>query len=265
MTIPVSEALLRSGPIQQVRVDLTSLCNLRCVYCAVSHPKYRGEDMSVAIADQTLAHILDLAKYNALEPIDLNGHGETTIREGWTEVCFALIERGIKVRLTSNFAKHFSEVELEALASMETIAISVDSANPRLLRDVRRRVDLRQIVANIAFVRATALKLHRHPPQFAFLCGLYDKNTSDWDDFARFAVALSITRMELWSLTPHDGLDVPDKSRVRSLDELSDHELAQRLRSIRCGLELLRRHGMEVTVQGGFIDALERRIDAHAR
>ncbi len=264
MTVYVSEALLGPGPIQQVRLDVTSRCNLRCVYCAVSHSKYRGLDMSDAIVRQGIDLILDLSKYNPLETIDLNGHGETTYREGWTEICFALVERGIRVRLTSNFAKNFSEVELEALASMESIAISVDTADTGLLRGIRRRVDLRQIIASIAFVRATALRLHRHPPEFGFLCGLYDKNTSDWDSFARLAVGLGITRMELWSLTPHDGLDVPEKSRVRPLDDLTEQELIPRIRSIRRGLDLLRRHGVEVTIQGGFVDALERRVNGHA-
>jgi molybdenum cofactor biosynthesis enzyme MoaA len=247
-----------------VRLDITTRCNLRCVYCAVSHPKYRGADMDDAIAGQALSRVLDLAMHNTLEPVDLNGHGETTIREGWTELCFALIERGIRVRLTSNFAKSFSETELEALASMETIAISVDTANSRLLRNVRRRVDLRQIATNIAFVRSTALKFHRSPPDFVFLCGVYDKNTSDWEDFARFAVALGITRMEIWSLTLHNGLDVPEKDRVHPLDDLVDRELRPRLLSIRRGLEFLRRHDVEVTIQGGFLDALERRVHGHA-
>jgi hypothetical protein len=262
--ITVAEALLNPGPVQQVRVDMTSRCNLRCVYCAVSHPDYRGVDMDDTIAGRALALILDLAKHHALEPIDLNGHGETTFREGWTGLCFALVERGLRVRITSNFAKSFDPAELEALASMETIAISVDSANPKLLRDLRRKVDLRQIVANIAFVRSTSLRLHRKPPEFAFLCGLYDKNTRDWDAFARLTVALGITSVGIWSLTEHSGLEVPAKDRVRSLDDLSNAELKPRLVSIRHGLEFLRRHGVTVTIQGGFIEALERRAHADA-
>ena len=265
MTIPVSDALLMPGPIQQVRVDMTSRCNLRCVYCAVSHPDYRGSDMDDAISGRTLKLILDLAKHHALEAIDLNGHGETTYREGWTDLCFALIERGLRVRLTSNFAKAFDDTELEALASMDEIAISIDSADPRLLRDVRRRVDLRQIVANIAFVRSMALKLHRQPPRFAFLCGLYDKNTLEWENFARFTVAMGVTSVGLWSLTKHAGMDVPEYAQVRPLDDLADGELRPRVVSIRRGLEFLRRHGVSVSIQGGFFEALERRVHGDAR
>jgi len=260
MATPVSAALLRPGPIHQVRLDITSRCNLRCVYCAVSHPDYHGADMDAVTARRAIDLILNLARHNPLDPIDLNGHGETTYREGWTDLCFALVERGLRVRITSNFAKPFNETEFEALASMETIAVSVDSANPKLVRDLRRRVDLRQIVTNIAFVRATALRLRRPPPRFAFLCGLYDRNTIGWDDLARLAISLGIVDIGLWSLTEHDGLDVPEKDRVRPLDSLTDEELLPRMVAIRRGLNLLRRHGVNVNVQGGFVEALERRI-----
>jgi organic radical activating enzyme len=264
MTIPVAEALLNPGPIRHVRLDMTSRCNLRCVYCAVSHPDYRGADMDDAMVSRVLAAVLDLARHNDLEPVDLNGHGETTFRAGWTDLCFALIERGIRVRLTSNFAKNFSEIELEALASMDTIAISVDSSDAKFLRGVRRKVDLRQIVANMAFVRSTALKLHRPPSEFAFLCGLYDKNTSEWDEFARFTIAMGVKTVGLWSLTEHRGMNLPEKDQVRSLDDLSGVELSSRLSSIRRGLDLPRRHGVEVITQGAFIEALEHRVRAHA-
>jgi MoaA/NifB/PqqE/SkfB family radical SAM enzyme len=260
MAITVDEALLMPGPIHQVRLDITSRCNLRCVYCAVSHPDYKGIDMANGIAQKAIALVLELAKHNRLDPIDLNGHGETTFREGWTDICFALIERGVRVRITSNFAKSFNEAEFEALASMDEIAISMDSADPKLLRDVRRKVDLRQIVTNVAFVRATALRLHRRPPAFAFLCGLYDKNTLHWESFARFAVALGITSIGLWSLTEHDGLDVPVDDRVHPLDDLPDVELRPRLLSIRRGLDFLRRHDVPVAIQGGFVENLERRV-----
>lgn len=264
MPLPFDDGLLKPGPIRQVRVDLTSRCNLRCVYCAVSSPTYQGADMSNITAQKVVTLILELARYNPLEPIDLNGHGETTFRQGWTDICFALVERGIRVRLTSNFAKAFDENELEALACMDSIAISIDTADQMLLQRVRRRVDLRQITANMALIKAAALKLHRTPPTFGFLCGLYDKNTLEWDAFARFSIAAGIVHMGIWTLTPHPGLNVPDEDRVYPLDDLSDSDLRPRIESVLRGLKLLQRHGISVAVQANFIEALARRVGLEA-
>ncbi|HUN42885.1 MAG TPA: hypothetical protein VMU81_21540 [Acetobacteraceae bacterium] len=82
----------------------------------------------------------------------------------------ALIECGVSVRMTSNFAREFTKTELEVLACMQSIAISIDTSDRGLLRAVRRHVDLRQIATNIALVKAMALKLHRADPQR--LCGI---------------------------------------------------------------------------------------------
>jgi MoaA/NifB/PqqE/SkfB family radical SAM enzyme len=242
MVVAVEDRLLAPGNIRQVRFDLTSRCNLRCVYCAVSHPEYQGVDMSDAIAREVIRLIVRLAEYNSLEPIDLNGHGETTYRQGWPEICFALTERGIPVRLTSNFAKSFTDRELDALACMDSIAISMDTSDRVLLRALRRRVDLGAIVTNIVLVKAAALKLHRAPPRFGILCGLYDKNTLEWDIFARFIVALGVARVSLWSLTEHAGLNVPEEARVRPPDDLDDVELRPRVLSVMRGLEFLQQH-----------------------
>ncbi len=259
MTIAVDSDLLVPGPIRQVRLDLTTRCNLRCVYCAVSLPDYRGADMSAANVRSIVELIIGLAQHNQLI-VDVNGHGETTYRAGWTEVCFALTERAVQIQLTSNFAKTFDEDELQSLACMHRIAVSIDSADRTLLQQIRRHVDLRQIVTNITLVKAAALKLHRPAPEFIFLCGLYDKNACDWEAFARFVVACDIRHLDIWNLKLHSGLDWSGKEGVRSLDDLSVDELRPRMLSVVRGLKLLKRHGVTVTVKGNFIQTMLKRV-----
>lgn len=190
------------GPLKQVRLDLTTRCNLRCVYCAVSHPDYNGADMSATDVKNIIELINSLAQHNQLL-VDVNGHGETTYRAGWAEVCFTLAEHAVQTQLTSNFAKRFDEDELQCLACMSRIAVSIDTADVTLLQQIRRHVDLRQIVTNITLVKAAALKLHRPALEFWFLCGLYGKNISDWEEFARFVVVSGVRYLGLRKLTLH--------------------------------------------------------------
>jgi hypothetical protein len=93
---------------------------------------------------------------------------------------------------------------------------------------------------------------------------VYDKSALEWDNFARLAIALDVAYVHIWSLTAHPDLDVPAGEQVRPLDDLSDNELKPRVQSVLRGLNLLQRHDVPVTVQGGFIEALAKRIGVDA-
>jgi MoaA/NifB/PqqE/SkfB family radical SAM enzyme len=216
--------------------------------------------MSSDVLRRICQTITELLLFDDVEPVDLNGHGETTILRGWTEVVLRLAEQGVRVRLTSNFAKDFGDDELYALSLMSDIAISIDSSDRQFLRTIRRRVDLRQIITNMIMIRTTALKYHRKPPRFSFLCGLYDRNTLDWDQFARFAVSCRVQHVGLWNLTIHPDIAIGANEKVLALDDLSDAELVPRLRCIRQGLAILERHRITYDVQGDFISALMKRV-----
>lgn len=256
------DSLLQAGPIRQIRLDLTTRCNLRCVYCAVSHPEYQGRDMADDAAARAVQLISQIAAHNPLDPVDVNGHGETTYRDGWEILCARLLDRGVPLRITTNLAKPYSPAELEVLARMRTIAISIDTDDRALLRAVRRHVDLHNIISNVVMIRAAAWRLGIAAPAITFLSGLYDRNTLNWQSFAQFALALGVVHVELWSLTPHPGMQTAPQDRLVPLDDLDDADLRPRLESIAAGIALLRGNGVPVKVQGDFIARLTARLDA---
>lgn len=253
--------LLSPAMLRQIRLDLTSRCNLRCVYCAVSQKAYRGIDMAAPEIERAVQSILALAPFHDFEPIDMNGHGETTIVEGWTEVCKRLLAAGVPLRLTTNLAKEFSADELDVLSRMNSIAISIDTSDRVLLRRLRRKVDVRQIIANVALVRTVASRNFMKPPTFAFLCGLYDKNSLVIEDLAHLAISLGVADVGFWSLTPYpyENTDVADGDKALPLDDLPDAELVPRLQAIGRALQTLRRAGVRFHVQADFVEVLKLR------
>lgn len=254
--------LLQPGPIRQIRLDLTTRCNLRCVYCAVSQRSYAGADMPNDRLTRLIELITALHRFHPLAPIDMNGHGETTILPGWVSVFERFFTAGIDIRLTSNFSKEFDQSELETLARLRGIGISIDTVDRRLLQRMRRRVDVRQIITNIHLVRAAASRISHKPPDFHFLCGLYDFNAYGTLDFARVAVSLGIKHVAFWNLTPYPfaNTDVLMEDRVQPLDDLPDEELRPRVMTILSAIGLLRRSGVSVHVQGDFVNTLARRV-----
>ena len=158
----IDEALLRPGPICQVRLDLTSRCNLKCVYCAVSHPAYQGADMPDVVARKAAGSDRRPRKAQSVGTRGSERPRGNDIPRRLDRLLLCTVGAGgIPLRLTSNFAKSFDIEELEALACMDSISISIDTADRMLLRRLRRHVHLRQIMTNMTLVKAAAVKLHR--------------------------------------------------------------------------------------------------------
>jgi len=221
--------------------------------------------MPLDLVQKTTALISGLGKAYPHLVVYINGHGETTFRKDWVDLIRPLLESGIVVRLQSNFAREFSREELEALASMRGIKISIDSADRALLRKLRRHVDLRQIIANMYAVRATARRLLRKAPEFSFSCGLYDKNALHVVELARLTVELGVEVIEFWNLHEHEELrtSVPAEDRVIPLHVLDDAELRPRITEILLAGKFLRLHGVRVHIQGDFVEKLAERVGLH--
>ncbi len=82
-----SQSLTQGFRCDSAHFEITSKCNLSCVYCAVSQPDYHGlilaPDQATKVADWLLA--------NNVTNINLNGHGETTIVSGWEKIVQPLL------------------------------------------------------------------------------------------------------------------------------------------------------------------------------
>jgi pyruvate-formate lyase-activating enzyme len=262
---PVPETLLQPGLITDIRIDLTTACNLRCVYCAVIQPDYVGETMEHDVAQSAIAFVRQISRYHEISGVGVNGHGETTFAPDWTCACRELTALSLPVNIITNLAKSYSTEEFDVLGSLHTISVSIDTADRDLLRRIRRRVDVRQIISNIIAVRAAALRHNRPPPRFQFVCGLYDKNTLVLEELAWLAVALNIQKVQFWDLLAHsyEGLDVPEQDRVHPLASLADDELRPRLTAISRATTILRRADIAVEIDGPFIADLERRVGRH--
>jgi pyruvate-formate lyase-activating enzyme len=262
---PVDPALLEPGEITDIRLDLTTRCNLRCVYCAVSRPEYVGEDMPADVVQVATTFLRRVSRYNRISGVGVNGHGETTSLRDWITACRDIIALGLPVNIITNLAKSYTAEELETLGAMHTISVSIDSADRDLLRRIRRRVDVRQIVTNIAAVRAAALRRGQSLPRFQFFCGLYDKNALLVEELAWLAVALNIQKVQFWDLFAHsyDGLGIAEADRAYPLASLSDDDLRPRLEAVARAIALLRRADIDVEIDGPFVVELGRRVGVH--
>lgn len=141
--------LCDAAPLQAITVELTSKCDLRCVYCPKSDKELektsgRNMDMSQDNVQKAAAATAALAP----EMVVLGGTGETTTRRDWMECC-KLFKNGSRplFNINSNFARVLSDEEISYLAEFDLIQISIDTTDEHLLRQMRRKVSLQTIAS----------------------------------------------------------------------------------------------------------------------
>jgi molybdenum cofactor biosynthesis enzyme MoaA len=143
---------LEARSIECLLLTVTTNCNLRCTYCCVSQPWYTGQNLDISRLDHFISELSDYK----VGLIQVNGHGETTMVEGWEKFCQKLLQQGFALCITSNFARLFTSDELQVLASMRFIIISIDTVNKELLRRIRRAVKLENILSNMKNIQNRA-------------------------------------------------------------------------------------------------------------
>ena len=244
--------------IEEIFVELTSRCNLRCRYCAVSLPDYVGRDM----APRHVEAVLEFATGASIPLIvSLNVHGETTEVEGWTDLSGRFLATGARLNLISNFARYFSEEEISTLARYAGIRISIDSVDRKLLREIRRSVDLRIILHNLTRLRATALRQEGRIPLMGINCVVSDKSVFGVKDLVAFAAANGFSDVTLHDLA--ELTELPD-DRPRHISTLAPELYRQALDTIRDAIALGERLRLRVDVQAS-LAALLAEPDASRR
>lgn len=224
--------IVKAGPLRSVRIDINERCNLRCIYCASSQPGYSGVEMSEEVFTRC-EKFISLQKGRMT--IMLNGHGETTFHPRWVEYFDRLTRLGHRMALVSNFAKRFDNAELDALARLDSIEVSLDSANEGLMKRIRRHVSVSTITRNIEAVRAYAARLGIREPKISFSTGIYHPVIWELEAFADFAAALKVRSITFWNLREYKSLEeapieVTSLNRLEASRKLDATAVLQRLR-----------------------------------
>ncbi len=181
-----------------VHVELTSRCNLACVYCAVSQPGYQGRDLDLDPSDW----VDQLERLHPRE-VHLNGHGETTLLRGWQRLARSLLERGLPLALTTNLSHAFEPDEIDVLSRMVSITISCDTPDPELHASIRRGSSLALVERNLEALIGLCRERGRQQPYIAINAVVTDLTVAGLPDLARWAFFSGANSLSLVSLIPY--------------------------------------------------------------
>src|SRR5712691_1252524 len=132
--------LLRAR-VQSVAIEVTSKCNLRCVYC------HKADDVLEAMPgandDMTDEMIGDLYRYckeAGIRNVTLSVGGETTMFAGWHKrIAQFLDDPEMEAHMVSNFVRLLSDEDLEVLTKYRALPISFDSSDWNTVRKLRSK------------------------------------------------------------------------------------------------------------------------------
>lgn len=176
-------------PVTNLRISLTSRCNLSCIYCHAEGEKNPDSEMS---AGEIIA-IMNVAAKFGIRSIKFTG-GEPLIRPDILEIIGA-VPQGIECSITTNGVL-LSEMagDLKA-AGLRRVNVSLDSLNPKTYKKITGSDHLSEVLDGIH----TALDVGLTPVKLnmVVLSGINDNELDDFLAFVRNNRNLVLQLIEL--------------------------------------------------------------------
>ena len=229
--------------------ELTTRCNLRCVYCPVSQPTYWNVDFTPErvdeIVDELVAHHVDV--------VQLNGHGESTIVKGWDVLADRLADQGLRLRIVTNLVKRLTPSELAALSRFEQIMFSIDSVDPDLCAQLRRGADLAKILDNVALIREHALA-RRRPLEIVVSAVVSDQSVSGLERLIETLLDQGVHGFRFGDLSEYPSLE--GAMVTRHISSLPPEVLVEAGEGLRRGLKRIEEAGAWVEIDPPIVSLL---------
>ncbi len=162
-------------PVTNLRISLTSRCNLSCIYCHAEGEKNPESEMS---ADEIIAIMQTAAKFG-IRNIKFTG-GEPLIRPDILQIIRA-VPKGIEASITTNgILLADMAADLKA-AGLRRVNVSLDSLNPETYKKITGSDRLGEVLAGID----AALKVGLTPVKLNMVV-LEGINDNEIDDFLAY-------------------------------------------------------------------------------
>lgn len=247
----VAPDLTYSPRTEKVWLEVTSRCNLRCTYCHVTHGQIPPVDLDLQGFE---TFIRGLKARHATELI-FNGRGENSFLDGWHRYVGMALDAGLAVTAVTNLARVYSDDELAVLSRYASITVSVNTTDPAIFKEIRRKADIRRVFANIVRLRSLALAEFRRPPAIVWNMILHNLSLGRLGLSVAEGIAVGVDHFHLSVLGETE--EIPDALCPRQLDCLSREEFAEGMRQLAVGYTLVQIHNRRMTMAQGLADLLQ--------
>ncbi|MEI6632897.1 MAG: radical SAM protein [Chlamydiota bacterium] len=205
---PLVRRFLESGRVplpSMLMLEISSLCNLRCVMCA----------KTVGRVGTAPDRLMDWELFRKIEPlfplldyVDLSGvWGEAFIRPDlYLRMLAALKAHGITVRTISNGVLITADVAREIVRlGLDILTISLDAARPETYRRIRVGGEIGEIVSALTHIRGEKGARRTAAPRVEFMVLGMKDTIGELPEVVRMAGALGVSRVGLQEMVEFEG------------------------------------------------------------
>ncbi len=182
-------------------VEVTSKCNLSCKMCNIHYSNRRGEDINGKLLEATYV-LANTAK--VIQPFGL---GEPLLHPGISEIISIYKSRGAFVSIVSNgmlLNPVLSERIIES--GLDQLVISIDAADEKLFKEIRRGADLKIIIKNIQLLNEIKKQKKKENPVLGINVVAQASNFTQLPDIIDLSNKLNISFVSLSPVTVHEHI-----------------------------------------------------------
>jgi GTP 3',8-cyclase len=213
--------------IDYLRISLTDVCNLRCVYCMPETMAFRRK--SELLSDEELMRLIALFVRLGFRKIRFTG-GEPTLRQSLVElVRFTAAQAGIEsIGMTTNGIM-LDQLALPLVqAGLQSVNISIDSLDAERFRAITRWGNLRDVEAGIRAADRAGLRVK-----------LNCVPSKGWNDLSDVVALARLTLENPWQVRFIELMPFANNAAFQTAHVVTEAELLATLTEAFGELELL--------------------------
>lgn len=209
MPLPEPRGLTVDAPPEELYLEVTNRCNLRCVTC----PQSWG--MAEPSADLSPAQVAALlAQTPAIRRVVLHGIGEPTLNPALPEIIRTVKSTGAYALFNTNGLTLRGALAESLVASgLDEVRVSIDSATPETYQRVRGVDGFTRIIENVTALRAAKVRAGSATPRISLWMTGLRSTIAELPDLVRTAHAAGVSEVYLQRLV-YSGRGLADEDEA---------------------------------------------------
>jgi len=224
-----SERMIAAPPI--LKLDISPLCNLKCVACLHAHDAFAGSDPEMARQDFKKSQRMSVDQVRSIleqvkgktSAVSMYYYGDPLVHREMDEISAVIAEMGMNSHISTNYSFKLSDQRIQSIveSGLTHLTVCVDGISQDTYAVTRVGGDIAQVLDNLERTIACRNRLGRTYPKVEVQYIRFQHNVHEYDEAEAMLNRIGVDQISTywgnlhsmsWSavesyetLAPHDG------------------------------------------------------------